>query len=226
MAKKFYAVKRGREIGIYTSWEDCKARIDGFPGAIYKGFMTQADAGAWMRGETPVPAGTADALFRSGESTSALSAPVPTKTADFIVYTDGSCLRNPNGPGGYAAIILDREGRRTELSGGNPSTTNNRMELTAGIEGLRPLPDGATVDFYTDSQYLRNAFAKSWLRAWKRRGWLTALGTPVKNQDLWQALDRECQRLTVRFHWVRGHRGNPCNERCDALARAEAARYA
>ena len=109
-----------------------------------------------------------------------------------------------------------------EISGGEPSTTNNRMELRAGIEALRSLPPHSTVDFYTDSQYMKNAFTKYWLRNWKRNGWQTATGEPVKNQDLWHALDEVFSLHTVRFHWVKGHAGNRWNERCDELARGEA----
>ena len=99
------------------------------------------------------------------------------------------------------------------------------MELRAGIEALRALPPAAVVDFFTDSQYMKNAFTKYWLRNWKRRGWVTATGAPVKNQDLWLALDEEFHRRTVRFHWVKGHAGNKWNERCDELARGEAGKF-
>ena len=122
-------------------------------------------------------------------------------------------------------IVETKSGTARELSGGEPSTTNNRMELRAGIEALRALPAPALVDFYTDSQYMKNAFTKYWLRNWKRNGWRTATGDPVKNQDLWRALDEEFQRRTVRFHWVKGHAGNRWNERCDELARGEAGKF-
>ncbi len=228
MAKKFYAVRQGRKTGLFTAWNECKKQIDGFAGAIYKGFMTESEAQAWLAGDAVPPPAAKRPSPRSspprGPGNREEAAPAP--DADFVVYTDGSCLRNPDGPEGYAAVILDRSGQVTEISGGAPATTNNRMELTAGIEALRRLPDGATVEFYTDSQYLQNAFTKRWLASWKRRGWVTAAGTPVKNQTLWQALEAEIGRLVVRFHWVKGHAGNEWNERCDALARAEAARQA
>lgn len=133
------------------------------------------------------------------------------------IYTDGACLGNP-GPGGWAAIVVAEGGER-ELSGFEPDTTNNRMELLAAIEALRSLPEPAEVDLHTDSQYLRNGMT-DWLPRWKRNGWRTAAKTPVKNVDLWQALDALAARHRIRWHWVRGHDGHPENERCDALANA------
>lgn len=133
------------------------------------------------------------------------------------IFTDGACLGNP-GPGGWGAIVDDGE-RRREMSGYEPATTNNRMEIMAALEALRAVPDGAEVDLHTDSQYLRNGMS-DWLARWKRNGWRTADKKPVKNEDLWRALDTEAQRHRVRWHWVRGHNGHPENERCDALANA------
>ncbi|MCW5892398.1 MAG: ribonuclease HI [bacterium] len=133
------------------------------------------------------------------------------------IFTDGACLGNP-GPGGWGAILVDGAQRR-ELSGFDPATTNNRMEIMAALEALRRVPDGADVDLHTDSQYLRNGM-NDWLARWKRNGWRTADKKPVKNEDLWRALDAEAQRHRVRWHWVRGHAGHPENERCDALANA------
>jgi ribonuclease HI len=133
------------------------------------------------------------------------------------IFTDGACLGNP-GPGGWGAIVVDGPHRR-ELSGYEPATTNNRMEIMAALEALRAVPDGAEVDLHTDSQYLRNGM-NEWLARWKRNGWRTADKKPVKNEDLWRALDAEAQRHQVRWHWVRGHNGHPENERCDALANA------
>jgi ribonuclease HI len=131
------------------------------------------------------------------------------------IYTDGACLGNP-GPGGWAAIVQGTEGER-ELTGFDPDTTNNRMELLAALEGLRALGERSDVDLHTDSQYLRNGM-NDWLARWKRNGWRTAGKQPVKNVDLWQALDETAARHVVRWHWVRGHDGHPENERCDALA--------
>ncbi|HWP66369.1 MAG TPA: ribonuclease HI [Candidatus Limnocylindria bacterium] len=132
----------------------------------------------------------------------------------FSIYTDGACLGNP-GPGGWAAVILGPE--RREITGFDPATTNNRMELTAALEGLRAVPAGAEVDLHTDSQYVRNGM-QEWLARWKRNGWRTADRKPVKNEDLWRALDEAASAHRVHWHWVRGHDGDPENERCDALA--------
>jgi ribonuclease HI len=133
------------------------------------------------------------------------------------IFTDGACAGNP-GPGGWAAILID-DARRRELSGYVPASTNNRMELTAAIEGLRALRTPAAVDLHTDSQYVRNGMS-DWLARWKRNGWRTADRKPVKNEDLWRALDALAQVHRIRWHWVRGHDGHPENERCDALANA------
>jgi ribonuclease HI len=131
------------------------------------------------------------------------------------IYTDGACLGNP-GPGGWGAIVAS-DGEEREISGYEPATTNNRMELRAAVEALQSLEDGAEVDLHTDSQYLRNGM-NEWLARWKRNGWRTADKKPVKNVDLWQELDALASRHVVRWHWVRGHCGHPENERCDALA--------
>jgi ribonuclease HI len=131
------------------------------------------------------------------------------------VFTDGACSGNP-GPGGWGAILIAGE-RRRELSGYAPATTNNRMELTAALEALRALATPCDVELWTDSQYLRGAMTE-WLPRWKRNGWKTADRKPVKNDDLWRALDEEATRHAVRWHWVKGHDGHPENERCDELA--------
>ena len=146
--------------------------------------------------------------------------------ADYIIHTDGSCLRNPGGPGGWAAVIETvATGNVEERSGGAAETTNNRMELTAALTAVTSVPAGARIALYTDSQYLKNAFTKFWLPAWKKRGWRKADGEPVLNQDLWMQLDAAFAERYVQFHWVKGHAGNSRNERCDALARAEAEQY-
>jgi len=131
------------------------------------------------------------------------------------LYADGSCHGNP-GPGGWAAI-LEYNGNVRELSGAEPSTTNNRMELRAVIEGLRALSEPCAVDVWSDSRYVVDGVTK-WLPAWKRRGWLTADKKPVKNEDLWHALDAEAARHRAVWHWVRGHSGHAQNERCDLMA--------
>ena len=139
------------------------------------------------------------------------------------VYTDGGCRPNP-GPGGWGVVIL-REGRDpVELSGSEADATNNRMELQAAIEALRALEENHTVALHTDSTYLRQGVT-SWMAAWKRKGWGTAAGDPVKNRDLWEALEAELQRHRVQWIWVRGHAGDRWNERADQLASAAIPRH-
>ena len=132
------------------------------------------------------------------------------------IHTDGACSGNP-GPGGWGAI-LEFDGREKELFGGAPQTTNNRMELTAAMEALSALKRPCAVEIHTDSEYLRNGITQ-WIHAWKRNGWKTRERQPVKNADLWQALDQLIERHDVAWHWVRGHSGHAINERADALAR-------
>jgi ribonuclease HI len=132
------------------------------------------------------------------------------------IHTDGACSGNP-GPGGWGAILRWADHTR-ELSGGEPHTTNNRMELLAAITALETLKRPCTVDLHTDSQYLRKGITE-WIHGWKRNGWRTSDKKPVKNVDLWQRLDTAIARHDVRWHWVRGHAGDPLNERADQLAR-------
>ena len=140
---------------------------------------------------------------------------------DLFAYTDGACSGNP-GPGGWGALLIARDGnaevKRRELKGGEAPTTNNRMELTAAIEALNALKGGCRVDLHTDSVYVRDGI-RGWIEGWKRNGWKTAAKKPVKNAELWQALDAARSRHDVTWHWVKGHAGHPENERADELAR-------
>lgn len=131
------------------------------------------------------------------------------------IYTDGACRGNP-GPGGWGVLMRFGD-RERELCGGDPATTNNRMELTAAIRALEALNRRCKVAIYSDSRYLRDGIT-TWLADWKRRGWKTADRKPVKNQDLWERLDALAVEHDVEWHWVRGHDGHPENERADALA--------
>lgn len=138
--------------------------------------------------------------------------------ADFVeLYTDGACSGNP-GPGGWAFVLKHpASGNEREGSGGERETTNNRMELTAVIEGLRALTRPSGVAIHSDSQYVLNGLEK-WIHNWKKKGWKTASKQPVKNVDLWKELDELRDKHRVTFHWVRGHAGHPENERVDAMA--------
>lgn len=131
------------------------------------------------------------------------------------IYTDGACRGNP-GPGGWGAVLC-YAGREKSLQGGEPQTTNNRMELTAAIQALESLKRPCQVVLTTDSQYLRRGISE-WLPNWKRRGWRTADRKPVKNVDLWQRLDALAARHEIEWRWVRGHNGHPGNEQADRLA--------
>lgn len=132
------------------------------------------------------------------------------------IYSDGACLGNP-GRGGYGTVLIAGEHRR-ELQQGYRMTTNNRMELLGAIIGLESLKRPCSVDLYSDSTYVVNAMSKGWLAGWQQRGWRTASKQPVKNQDLWERMVAAADRHDVRWHWVKGHSGDPENERCDALA--------
>jgi ribonuclease HI len=131
------------------------------------------------------------------------------------IYADGACKGNP-GPGGWGVLLRSGDSER-ELYGGEPDTTNNRMELTAVIRGLEALKRRCRVRLYTDSQYVQKGIS-SWIHDWKRRAWRTADKKPVKNVDLWQRLDALAREHDVEWHWVKGHAGHPENERADALA--------
>ena len=139
-----------------------------------------------------------------------------------ILYTDGACSGNP-GPGGWAAILRFGTAEK-ELSGGEAATTNNRMELTGVIEGLKALKEPCRVTLFSDSQYICNALNLGWLRDWKRRGWKRRDGE-LKNPELWQELDAALERHIVEAHWVQGHAGDELNNRCDALAVAEREKF-
>jgi len=138
-----------------------------------------------------------------------------------VIHSDGGCSGNP-GPGGWAATLTYKE-RTREISGGALATTNNRMELQAAIGALSALKEPCEVEFFTDSEYLRQGIT-SWLRGWKANGWRTRTKQPVKNEDLWRSLDELNKQHKVNWKWVKGHAGDADNERCDQLARGEIAK--
>jgi len=136
-------------------------------------------------------------------------------TPEVTIFTDGACSGNP-GPGGWGAILISGAHER-EICGGEPATTNNRMELMAAIQALETLKRPCKVELHTDSQYVRNGITQ-WINGWKARGWKTADKKPVKNDDLWKRLDAARARHTVDWRWVKGHNGHELNERADGLA--------
>jgi ribonuclease HI len=145
------------------------------------------------------------------------------RSTELVATTDGACFGNP-GPGGWCAVL--RYGHHEKvISGGQERTTNNQMEMTAAIEALRALKQPCKVRLRTDSQYLRNGIT-GWISRWKRNGWKTATGEPVKNQDLWRVLDRLVQTYEVQWEWVEGHAGDPDNEQANRIAQEEARRWA
>jgi ribonuclease HI len=137
-------------------------------------------------------------------------------TPGVVIFTDGACSGNP-GPGGWGAVLI-HGGREKEICGGEPATTNNRMELMAAIQALEALKKPCQVELHTDSQYVRNGITQ-WMHGWKARGWKTADRKPVKNEDLWRRLDEARLRHQVDWRWVKGHAGHELNERADGLAR-------
>ena len=141
-------------------------------------------------------------------------------TMNVTIYTDGACSGNP-GPGGYGAILM-YGAHKKELSGGNPNTTNNRMELMGVITALKALNRPCQVDLYTDSQYVVNAIEKGWAKKWQANGWMRNKKEPALNADLWEELLRLCELHQVEIVWIKGHAGHPENERCDRLAVAAA----
>ncbi len=215
-AKKYYAVARGRRTGVYTSWfgpQGAQVQVAGFAGARYKGFATLEEARAFVRRGGP-NAGSA----ASARPAAALADGLPRVE----VYTDGGALNNP-GPGGWAAVILDRD-PPTELSGGFSFTTNNRMELTAAIMALDYFEAPSAVRLHTDSRYVVDGITKGWAARWEAQGWMRTRTEPARNADLWGRLLALCRRHDVAFVWVPGHAGVVHNEHCDQLVRAMSAR--
>ena len=139
------------------------------------------------------------------------------------LYTDGACSGNP-GPGGWGAI-LEFNGVEKELSGGEPETTNNRMELTAVIEGLKALKESCIVELYSDSKYVIDGLSKGWAVSWRKNGWKKADKKPALNPDLWEILLDLCEKHQLHYHWVKGHAENEYNNRCDQLAVTESKKF-
>ncbi|HKC89601.1 MAG TPA: ribonuclease HI [Blastocatellia bacterium] len=240
--KQYYAVRNGREPGIYLTWEECKAQVDGYAKAQYKGFGSLEEAEEYMgyvraarpsgakpstnKTSSPKPSNPPGAPKKrrgTGRSEDETRAIEMLETGDglkhVVIYTDGACLGNP-GPGGYGVVLLHGK-QRKEFSRGFRLTTNNRMEILACIVGLRALKEPSAVTLYSDSQYVINSMTKGWARRWKKNNWKRG-DEDVRNPDLWQQMLDLCDKHKVRFNWVRGHAGNKENERCDQLAREAA----
>jgi len=212
--KKYYAVGVGRSCGIYTDWATAEKQVKGFAGAKSKSFPSKTEAEAWL--ENPVYEKKTTPTKSKQEAGSI----PPQQHCDpdaIIVYTDGGSINNP-GPGGYG-VVIEKDGKRQELSGGFRHTTNNRMEMMAAIVALRTLQDCKKKIFlYSDSSYLVNGITKGWAKKWRSKGWQKSDGQPVLNVDLWKELLDLINGVDVSFNWVKGHAGNELNERCDRLA--------
>jgi len=214
--KKFYVVWSGVEPGIYGSWNECKLQIDGYPGAQYKGFYDRVSAEEAYANEYVQ-------TFEGSKSKA--SVVVETDHSELlqcgkiVIYTDGSALSNP-GPGGYGAVLLDGE-NRAELSGGFRLTTNNRMEMLAGITALAYLQEKSDIVLFTDSKYIVDSVNKGWAKRWKSKGWRRNKDQYAENRDLWAKMLDLIDFHNVEFRWVKGHAGIPENERCDELATNE-----
>jgi ribonuclease HI len=235
--KHYYAVRIGREPGIYRTWEECKVQVDGYAKAQYKGFGSLEEAEEYLgyvKTSKPCVAKPSVAkLFNppsapkkkrgTGQGENEARAREMLETSDglmhVVIYTDGACLGNP-GPGGYGVVLLHGKDRK-EFSRGFRLTTNNRMEMLACIVGLQALEGQCAVTLYSDSQYVINSMNKGWAQRWKKNRWKRN-GENVPNADLWEKMLGLCDKHKVRFNWVRGHAGNKENERCDQLARQAA----
>lgn len=214
--KKYYAVAAGRKPGIYTQWygpSGAQVQVESFPGAVYKGFYTRAEAQAFLddppqrrkrRAPTRVKANGQNDLHR------------PPAGDQVIVYTDGGATNNP-GPGGYG-VVIEAPGGPYELSAGYRCTTNNRMELTAAIVGLKWFKKPTKILLYTDSRYVVDGITKGWAKKWRANNWMRTKSEPALNADLWKQLLALCDRHQVEFRWVKGHAGIAGNERCDRLS--------
>ena len=211
---KYYAVAQGRKTGIFTSWPEAQQQISGFTNAIFKSFKTQQEAEAFLKS----PSFSSANKGRPGKPPKIYPTEETYPDGTIVVYTDGGAIGNP-GPGGYGVVIKDRQ----ELSGGYNLTTNNRMELMAVVVALETLrEDTAPIVLHSDSKYVIDGLNKGWARNWKKKGWIKSDGNPAMNADIWALLlDLQTGR-DITFKWVKGHAGNPLNERCDELANGTA----
>ena len=219
-------MRSGREPGIYQTWAECKAQVDGYAKAQYKGFSSLEEAEAYLgNAKTNKPAAPEkkSAARRGMDEAEELEM---LKTSDGLkrvtIYADGACLGNP-GPGGYGVVLIHGKERK-EFSRGFRLTTNNRMEILACIVGLEALKTPCAVTLYSDSQYVVNSMTKGWALRWRKNKWKRN-GEDVPNADLWARLLDLCDKHRVSFNWIRGHAGNKENERCDQLAREAASGF-
>jgi len=212
---KYYAVAQGRKTGIFINWPEAEQQVQGFAGAIFKSFKTRQEAEAFLKnpsfsyGSKKTGTGKTKKTYPAAED-------YPQGT--IVVYTDGGAIGNP-GPGGYGVVIKDIK----ELFGGYNLTTNNRMELKAVMVAMEALQEEkAPIVLHSDSKYVIDGLNKGWARNWKKRNWIKSDGNPAINADLWALLLDLQTGIDITFKWVKGHAGNPLNERCDVLANTTA----
>ena len=247
----FYAVARGHHTGIFTSWSECQQETNSYTNAKFKKFRFYQEALNYLQDNNvdysvsendffekkanhakknkkdkrnrkqKVEERTENKKDAKKDSNHVDIVPMENIDCDFIVFTDGSCLKNPEGPGGFAGFIISPTSV-VQVSGGEHSTTNNRMELRAIIETLKQIRPNVKVELFSDSQYFIKAIEHNWIKNWKQKNWVTTNGTPVKNVDLWKEIDSLISSLKINYHWVKGHNGISYNEKCDKLARKEA----
>ncbi|MCP3941017.1 MAG: ribonuclease HI [Desulfobacteraceae bacterium] len=206
---KYYAVAQGRKTGIFTNWPEAEQQVRGFTNAIFKSFKTQQEAEIFLKNPS----------FSSKASSPSNTTPKAYPATDYpigtiVVYTDGGAIGNP-GPGGYGVVIKDKK----ELKGGYNLTTNNRMELKAVMVAMEALgAEKAPIVLHSDSKYVINGLNKGWAKNWKKNNWIKSDGNPAMNADMWAILLDLQEGLDITFKWIKGHAGNPLNERCDELA--------
>lgn len=233
---KFYAVVCGSKPGIYDSWfgkDGAEEQVRGFPNTLFKGFKTRAEAEEWYAKKGAMPSSSSKKKgakrFKTKPVTQGTSPSKAVRSntsedhieeasniSEILIYTDGGCLNNP-GPGGYGVVCVSGN-RRKEYSGGFRMTTNNRMELMACIVAMQALRSKYPARIYSDSKYVVDGINKGWAERWKANNWMRTKTEKAENVDLWSELLRLCEKHTVSFTWVKGHAGNPENERCDELA--------
>ncbi|WP_429970420.1 ribonuclease H family protein [Fructilactobacillus sp. Tb1] len=219
-SKKFYAVRVGKKPGIYTTWNDTKAQVDGYPNARYKSFPTKAAAEQFMQGK--------DSAVKT--KSHAVAAPKgPTEKPDIIVFTDGGSRNHGNVAGGHVkstdpaawAYLIDFHGKQHSDSAGEMGVTNNKMEITALVEALKWLDENNfnnyNIGVVADSRYVLNAIQKGWIQGWKRRGWKRSAGE-LKNAELWAQLDQLLAKFPkIQYAWTKGHATNKGNVFVDEL---------
>jgi ribonuclease HI len=217
---KYYAVAQGRKTGIFTTWPETEQQVRGFAHAIFKSFKTRQEAEIFLK----TPSFSSGSNKQESHTTTSEKPQKSYPTAPeypagtIVVYTDGGAIGNP-GPGGYGVVIKDK----AELSGGYNLTTNNRMELKAVMVAMEALKqEKGPIVLHSDSRYVINGLTKGWAQNWRKKNWVKSDGKPAMNADMWDRLLNLQVKLDITFKWVKGHSGDPLNERCDALANSTA----